>query len=167
MENPARHARLVRAKLMETNDERAQQQMIASGLAGEQLGGERMLARIQNFGFASSPPVGSHGFALQMNGARSMATILGMESAEHRFKNLAYGETAVYDSTGQVISLVQRKIRIISPVSVEIVAPEIALNGNVVLGGTFGAGQPAALEGTTDTQGHANVGNLATKVKIV
>lgn len=167
MSNPAAHARLVRAKLVETMDSEAQQQMIAQGLAGEMLGGQRMVARIQNFGYASAPPVGSHGFALQMNGARGMATILGMENADHRPRDLNYGETYIYDAHGQAISMVKKNMRIVSAESIEIVAPKIALDGDIFLGGTFGSGKPAALEGTTDTQNHACVGNLARKVNIV
>jgi phage gp45-like len=166
-DNSMRHARLVRTQLLETRDDLEQQQMIVQGLAGEQLGGDRMVARVQNFGFASSPPIGSHGFAMQMNGARGMATLLGMEHADHRQRNLNYGETAIYDAHGNVISLVQKKIRIVSADSIELVAPEIALNGNCTIGGTFGEGKPAALQGTTDTADHACVGNLASKVNVV
>ena len=45
-------------------------------------------------------------------------------------------------------------------------APTIALDGTAAIGGPVGSGVPAAMLGTIDTGGFADVSNLATKVTV-
>ncbi|PHQ72404.1 MAG: hypothetical protein COB93_00235 [Sneathiella sp.] len=156
-----------RAKLQETKDGDGQQMMRVTGRAGEQLGANSLVPRIQSFGLSSNPPLGSHGIVMAPGGDPSAAVLLGVESPDHRVRNVEIGGTILYDQNGNMISLVAANIRIVSPTEIILVAPNIALDGNVYLGGPVGSGVPSSKEGTLDTANHADVSNLATKVNVV
>ncbi|MEP0518574.1 MAG: phage baseplate assembly protein [Hyphomicrobiales bacterium] len=153
-----------RAKLQETKDGDGQQLMRVTGRSGEQLGANSLVPRVQSFGLTSNPPAGSHGIVMAPGGDPSAAVLLGVESPGHRVKNVEVGGTALYDQNGNVISLVAANIRIVSPTAIILEAPDIALDGNVYVGGPIGSGVPSSKQGTLDTANNADVGNLATKV---
>lgn len=154
------HAALVRARLVGLDDGQGLQTMTATGHKDTRFG---EVLRLQPFGFTSTPPDGSVGVVLQQSGASERAYALGFEHPDHRPRDLAAGGTRLYDASGQVISIVERKIRIVGGDEVHISAATIILDGVVKLGSP-GASKAAAMLGSVDTDGDAQVSNLATRV---
>ena len=136
-------------------------------VGGQGYGGDRWkrVHRPEPHGFASHPVKGGLGFVLNQRGNRESAYVLGGENPGLRpgGEYLTAGGTAIYDSAGNIISVVGAKLRIVHSAEVRIVAPKIVLDGEVYLGGEDGA-VPASRQGTIDSAGHSDVGGLATKV---
>lgn len=94
--------------------------------------------RIEPHGFASHPIKGGKGLLLPMPGNPDMAYVLGGESPAHRPAGLPIGGTAIYDSTGNIISLVGSKVRLVAPLF-EFVG-DITINGSIDMTGGIVAG---------------------------
>jgi phage gp45-like len=151
---------LFRTLLQSIDDSGAMQLATMTGYAGEQLS---QVQRVQPFGFHSNPPVGSHGIGLALRSQRRLAVLLGSEAPQYRPTGRPTGTTALYDAYGSLISLIETECRIVHAQTFHVVAPTIILEGNVLLGGPT-ANKPAAMQGTIDTGGNADVSGLATKV---
>lgn len=154
------HAALVRATLERLDDDGNLQRATARGMKGTTFSD---VLRLQPFGFSSTPPAGSVGVILQQSGASERAYALGFEHPGHRPGGLAGGGTRIYDASGQVISIVERTIRIVGGDTIHLSAATIVLEGTIRLGSP-GASRPASAQGTIDTGGNADAANLATKV---
>lgn len=154
------HAAFVRARLEGFDDADGIQRVTARGLKGSTYSD---VLRLQPFGFSSTPPAGSVGLLLAQSGASERAFALGFEHEDHRPRSLAAGGTRIYDASGQVVSIVERKIRIVGGDEIHLSATTIILEGLVKLGGP-GASRPASAQGTIDSNGDADVSNPATKV---
>ncbi len=89
-----------RAELGSLDDTGDIQTVTATGYAGEELG---QVLRVQQHGFASSAPVGSHGVVLPLRGQRILAAAFGLEHQGYRQKNLPTGASALYDTSGNVV----------------------------------------------------------------
>lgn len=89
-----------RAELGSLDDTGELQTITAPGFAGEEV---KNVHRVQPHGFASSPPVGSHGLVFPLGGERILAAAFGFEHQDYRQKNLPTGASALYDSSGNVI----------------------------------------------------------------
>ena len=156
---------MIRRGILESIDATgSQHKATLTGLAGEKLFD---VPRIKEFGFSSSPPAGAMAQILALYGRSDNAMVIGLDHKDHGPRDLGAGHTALYDAYGNVVSLVQAKIRIVSSAVVEIVAPNIVLNGNVTLGGALGSGVPVSRQGTVDTGGFSDASNFATNVKVV
>lgn len=147
-----------RVEVVGTDDAGEMQTLTVKGVAGEELTG---VHRIQYFGDTGHVPKGSHGLALDLYGDRKRVVLLGTESAPHRPTGLEEGDRRIYDMHGNVISLVKAGMRIVAPVSLTIVSPEIVLEGEVHLGGK--GGRLVHRKDDVDSGGDAAVGS-ATKV---
>lgn len=102
--------RLFRAQHVETNDEGDQQTVTLYGQPNETL---KEVHRVQPFGFHSSVPKGSHGIALQFGyGGRLLNAYLGGEHKDYRPRKRDVGSTALYDANGNLISLVEKELRV-------------------------------------------------------
>ncbi len=154
------HAALVRARLVEIDDAPGLQTVTATGHKGTRFG---EVLRLQPFGFTSTPPPESVGAILQQSGASERAYALGFEHPAHRPRDLPPGGTRIYDASGQVISIVERKIRIVGGDEIHLSAATIILEGTIKLGSP-GASKPASMLGSVDTDGDAQVSGLATRV---
>jgi phage gp45-like len=84
---------------------------------------------------------------LSLGGRGDRMLALGFEHKDHRPKNTPEGGTVIYDTNGNIASIVKDNIRIahskkitlvVGSVSIEITTSGIVLNGNVDLGGTGG-----------------------------
>lgn len=153
-------AMLRRAAVVSVDDSGDRQLLDLSAFASDL---PRKVARIQDFGFASNPPVGGEGLLLCPGGRSDRAVFVGGEAKQYRPKNTELGGTILYDANGQAVSLVKNNIRIVGTDTVTITAPTIVLAGNVHLGGAD-ATRPASAQGTTDSHGDTDTGNFATKV---
>lgn len=133
-------------------------------LAGRGLAGERFprVHRVEPHGFTSHPVAGGIATLMQARANRDSLYAMGGANPE-LVPVLGLGGAAIYDHLGTVVSVVQNKVRIVAADSVTITAPTIVLDGNVKLGGAD-ASRPASAEGTVDTAGAADQGNLATRV---
>jgi phage gp45-like len=154
------HAMLVRARLTGLDDSGGIQRVSAVGLAGSRY---TDVLRLQPFGFSSTPPDESIGWLLHQSANYERALALGFEHPDHRPGSLARGGTRIYDASGQVISIVEKKIRIVGGDEIHLSATTIILEGMIKLG-SASASRPASAQGTIDTGGFADVSNPATKV---
>lgn len=94
---------IFRFDLIETSDDGDQQLLKGRGLPGEEL---VKVGRVMPHGLASHAPAGAHGLGVAVNGRRDEVAVLGLEAADKRVRNLPAGGTALYDSSGNVISLI-------------------------------------------------------------
>jgi len=94
-------------------EEKGGQQFVSGrGMYGD---GYTRIHRPEPHGFASSPPAGSKGLLLPSPNNPDFAVVLGLEHPAHRPANLPGGGTAIYDASGNIISLVGTKIRLVAP----------------------------------------------------
>lgn len=156
--------RMFRVEHQEADDEGDQQTTTLLGLPGETL---LNVHRVQPFGFHSNVPKGAHGLALQFgggpDGGRLLNAVLGLEHQKYRPRKREVGSSAIYDANGSIVSLVMKEIRIVHAKAIHLVAPEIVLDGLVKIGGAD-ADKPASMKGSIDTDGDAQLSNLATRV---
>lgn len=104
--------RLFRATHLRTDDSGDLQTIDLRGLPREM---QEAVHRVQPFGLHSSIPQGSHGFGLQFGGAdgsRLLSAFLGGEHPDYRPRNRDVGSTALYDANNNLISLVQKELRV-------------------------------------------------------
>jgi phage gp45-like len=135
-------------------------------LAGKGMAGERFprVHRVEPHGFTSHPVKGGIATVMQAGGQRDSVYAMGGANPL-LVPELPSGGTAIYDHLGNIVSIVQREIRIVHATKIVISAPEIVLDGLVKLGGED-ASRPASAEGTIDSAGHTETGNLATMVLV-
>ncbi len=94
-------------------EEKGGQQFVSGrGVFGH---GYTRVYRPEPHGFASSPIKGGKGILLPMPGNPDFAVVLGGEHPGKRAADLPSGGTAIYDSSGNIISLVGSKIRLVAP----------------------------------------------------
>lgn len=136
-----------------------QQFINGKGFAGDVF---EQAHRPEPHGFASHPVKGGVGVVLGARGRRDAAYVLGGENPKLR-PTIGMGGTAIYDHTGNIVSVVMEELRIVHSAKVTISAPEIVLDGLVKIGGDD-ASRPASAQGTVDSCGCADSGNFATKV---
>ena len=136
-----------------------QQFIDGKGFAGDRF--ERV-HRIEPHGFASHPVKGGIGVAMSARGNRDSAYVFGGENPSMR-PDIAMGGTAIYDHTGNIVSVVQANLRIVHAAVIHMIAPEIILEGQVKLGGP-GADRPVSAQGTIDSDGDVDTGNFANGV---
>ncbi|MBY5709707.1 phage baseplate assembly protein [Rhizobium leguminosarum] len=95
--------------------------------------GYTRIHRIEPHGFASMPIKGAKAFLLQPNGDADQAYVFGGEHPAHRPSDLPAGGTAIYDSSGNIISLVGTSIRVKSGGVLMVISPDgVAITGGTV-----------------------------------
>lgn len=99
-----------RAQIKEVlnNDGDTLQQVRASGYKGEEM--ECM--RAQSHGFTSSPPVDSLGYAINLQGRKDLAIIIGGEKPGQRIVNKKSGEAALYYDPNTKVHAQEHGIRV-------------------------------------------------------
>jgi len=142
---------LTRLELDGTVEHRDGQQFInGKGFSGD---GFERAHRPEPHGFASWPVKGGIGVAVQARGARDSAYVLGGENPSLR-PTLTQGGTAIYDHLGNIVSIVQAKLRIAHATAIEIVGP-VTIVGNVQVQGNINAsGSIIDSGGNTNHHGH-------------
>ncbi|EKP8776132.1 phage baseplate assembly protein [Escherichia coli] len=78
-----------------------------NGLAGEQLDGAEYF---QHYGLTTSPPPGSMGIAVPLNGNTSHTVIVATEHGAYRLTELKPGEVALYTDEGAKIVLKRGRV---------------------------------------------------------
>ncbi len=78
-----------------------------NGLAGEQLDGAEYF---QHYGLTTSPPPGSMGIAVPLNGNTSHTVVVATEHGAYRLTELKPGEVALYTDEGAKIVLKRGRI---------------------------------------------------------
>lgn len=113
------------------------------GLDGELLGEAQYF---QHWGFTSRPLRGSSGLLGSLFGSRRQGVLLGSVDARWRPKDLAEGESCLYDDKGQRIYLRRDRIEVISPKQVKVTTPVVIVDaaqstftGNVEIDGSVHA----------------------------
>ena len=74
------------------------------------------------FGDHSNPKPGSHVLFARLGGGSDRVVILGLDDAAVGPRDLRPGERAIFDASGNIISLVQGKIRVVASGDFELVA---------------------------------------------
>lgn len=87
------------------------QQVRASGYKSEEM----ETVRAQTHGFSSSPPVGSLGYAINLQGRKDLAILIGGEMPGKRVTGKKPGESALYDDNGQKVHVQTTGIRVNAP----------------------------------------------------
>ncbi|MFK0330711.1 phage baseplate assembly protein [Rhizobium sp. NPDC090275] len=122
-----------RIELDGNNEESGGQQFVTG--RGLYADGNSRIHRIESHGFASSPVKGAKALLLSPNGNPDEAYVIGGEHQAHRPSDLPGGGTAIYDASGNIISLVGTKIRIVAPL-LELVG-NLEVDGNIHASGTI------------------------------
>jgi phage baseplate assembly protein V len=79
----------------------------AEGLSGELV---QDIELFQHYGYTSNPPQGSMAIILPIGGKTSHGIVIATEHGTYRLKNLAPGESALYDDQGQKIHITRSGI---------------------------------------------------------
>lgn len=130
-------AMLRRATILEVDDAGTQQRVRLRGLKGEEFSA---VYRAQPHGLSSVPQAGAEAVLLALGGRSDRVVMLGGESGGLRPTSLPAGATALYGAHGELVSLVQREVRVVGE-TVRVVASErcIVEAPRTDLGGTGGA----------------------------
>lgn len=74
--------------------------------------------RVQQHGFSSHPPKGSHAIGLALNGSSDMLVIIGGESGDKRPSGTAEGDSMLYNGNGAKVHLEGDAVHISGPSSI-------------------------------------------------
>lgn len=136
-----------------------------TGLAGETANRVEMM---QQFGFTSHPPAGTHCIILPLGGKTAHGIVIATENGQHRARSLAEGETVIYNSHGDNVRLLAdgtieincQKLVINAAQSVQINSPQVNLSGSLTAAENLTAGGDVADQGGSKTmQGMRDVYN--------
>jgi phage gp45-like len=124
-----------RIELDGDNVERGGQQFVSG--RGMFKDGYTRVHRIESHGFMSMPVKGAKALLISPNDDPDQAYVIGGEHPSHRPQNIPGGGTAIYDASGNIISLVGTSMRlksgdvvmVISPSGIEITGGRITHNG--------------------------------------
>lgn len=83
-------------------------------LNGERFRGDFRLVRLQGHGLTTHPQPGAVGVALFPFGDRQRGYLLGLESTGLRPKSQPAGASVLYGANGEIVSLVQNKVRVVA-----------------------------------------------------
>ncbi len=109
------------------NDALAWQAVQLDALAGETHDG---VERVQEYGFTSHPIPGAEGVMVCPGGLRSHGLVIVVGDRRYRLKGLEQGEVALHDDQDQVVKLARAGIQIITPLKVEVTAPEVIVTAD-------------------------------------
>lgn len=123
---------ILRARLIETHDDDEFQRLTFQGLRGQR---PSKVGRSLPFGFTSHAPPGSIGHLINVAGRADQMWALGFEHPDHRPRDLAQGVSAIYNAHGDIISLVENKVRYVSATH-EFVG-NIVITGDITMTGNF------------------------------
>lgn len=122
----------------------------SDGYVGEEI---HEVSMLEQYGFASVPPVGSKGIAFMPDGYSENSVTAFFDSPDNK-PTLADGESAMYDKFGNSIILKDGELAInvvgnlnitisgncnLTANSVAITAPTTTINGNLSINGSIGA----------------------------
>ena len=91
--------------------------MVQARMGGNQL--KDNLPLMQQFGFASNPPVGCDLAVSSINGDRTVCAAVASNHQTYCVKSLGEGATAIYDAYGNIIVMSSGGILLYSPTSYE------------------------------------------------
>lgn len=95
------------------------------------------ILNLQNYGFASRPPVGSVGNKLAMGGRNSTPLIFGLEHPQYRPK-IGAGQVALYDQYGNIMKYMDEGIIIdYQSRTIEMTGGQWNITGDVTITGNL------------------------------
>ena len=143
------------------NDAGGLQIVQVDGLDGETRDG---VERIQNFGHSGNPPAGAIGAGVSVMGSRDHLIVVACDHPDHRVKNLAPGESALYGAFGNLLKMdkdgnvvINANKLILNVQSVENNAANTTHSGNVAVSGVL-----ASAKGDVDQHTHNDAENRIT-----
>lgn len=124
-----------RVQLIETIDDGDMQIVSAEGFADEIF---KKVHRVQPYGHSSHAPKKSHGIVVSAGGRPDQGFLLGVEDANSRPRDLPEGANVLYDASGNMIYMHQKKIKITTDMliidakdEVEINTPRLTVNAYI------------------------------------
>ncbi len=130
-------AMLRRATILEVDDAGTQQRVRLRGLKGEEFSA---VYRAQPHGLSSVPQAGAEAVLLALGGRSDRVVMLGGESGALRPTGLPPGATALYGAQGELVSLVQRAVRVVGETARVVVSERCIIEApRTDLGGEGGA----------------------------
>lgn len=130
------------------------------------LGGAEVrdnLPRVGEYGLASVPPVGTDVIVVFVGGDRSNGVVIGTNNQSLRVKQLADGDTAIYDSRGHYVLLTKDGITVEAksqPITINN-CTTLTLNGNLQVNGTVTATGEGTFNGGHTVSAHRHGGVTA------
>lgn len=122
------------------------------GLSGETLQDAELF---QQFGFTSNVPGGAMVVVLPVGGRTAHGIVIATEHGTYRLKNLASGETAIYNQWGDYVALkASRRMEVVSVAAVDITSPEVNMSGNLNVAGNIVA------QGDISDHGNKNMAGM-------
>ena len=100
----------------------------------------------QQYGHASVPFAGAEGVMVSVGGSHDHGIVIAVEDRRYRLKNLAPGETALYDDQGQKVHLTRngivvdgagKPITVQNTPHVDFNTPTVNMSGNLNVGGNI------------------------------
>ncbi len=105
------------------------------GVSGERL---QDIELFQQFGCTSNLPAGTMAIVLPLGGKTAHGIIIATEHGDYRIKNLASGETAIYNQWGDHVTLrADRRMQVVSSLAVDITTPTVNMSGNLNVAGNI------------------------------
>lgn len=135
---------VARAVVRLVDDAGGIQALQLSVLADEVLDG---VERLGEYGLSTHPHPGAEAVVVCAGGLRSHGLVVAVGDRRFRLKGLEAGEVALHDDQEQVVKLARAGIEIVTPLKVEVTAPEVTVTADtrvvvdcpeVHLGGTGG-----------------------------
>lgn len=124
------------------------------GIKGETVQGAELF---QQFGYTSNPPADSMFVLLPLGGKTGHGIIIATEHGTYRLKNLASGETALYNQWGDHVKLgADRRMKLVSGVAVDIDSPSVTMSGDLAVEGSIVA------QGDVSDQGNKKMADMRT-----
>lgn len=87
--------------------------------------------RMQDYGFTSVPHPGAEAVVVFPGGLRSHGLIVAVGDRRYRLTGLQAGEVAMYDDQEQAVILTREGMRVVSPLKIEIEAPEVTITASI------------------------------------
>ena len=124
-----------RALVVLVDDTKLLQELQVSLLEGE---ARAVAERFQQYGFTSVPLEDAEAIALSIGGSRSHIVVLAVDDRRYRRKDLAPGETCIYNQHGDRVHIREDgTIDVVASTKVFVDAPEVECTGNVLIKGNL------------------------------
>jgi phage baseplate assembly protein V len=145
--------------LVSLDDSGAIQKLILDCLKDERRGD---VDRYQEFGFSSNPPEGAEIIMLSLGGSRSHNIGIASEDRRYRLKNLAPGESVLYNQAGDYVKIkADGTIEVKASTKVLVDSPMVEMTGDLQVAGNVDVGGNITAVGNITSQANiVAVGNV-------
>lgn len=123
---------MVVKSLIQSADDSGELQVLKISMLKDEVKDE--ITRVQEYGFTSRPPKGAEAIVLCVNGNRENSIVIATDSSKFRPKDLAEGDSVMYNKNGVTIRLDGDDINIACDGKVNITCNQLDVNsGNLTV----------------------------------